>query len=115
MREIIADDSECDRPTTTANEASNPTLWVDFEDPRHGRCLKDHLLPTVNKDRSYGAGSYGGGGAAKEQTTLSACLSKNCEREQLSEDDSVYCRKCKEHRPQFKTLSIWSAPEILIV
>merc|ERR1712048_350863 len=37
------------------------------------------------------------------------------EREQLSEEDSVYCRRCKEFRPQFKTLSIWRGPEILIV
>jgi len=48
-------------------------------------------------------------------TTLHQCLLKNAEREQLAEEDSVYCRKCKEHRRSYKRIEIWSLPSQLVV
>jgi len=84
--------------------AEKETLCVDFDDADGAKQMKDRL-PTVNKL----AGSKPGG------TTLEDCLRKNAEREQLSETDSAYCRKCKEFRCQFKTLSLWTLPEVLIV
>ncbi|CAJ1411515.1 unnamed protein product [Effrenium voratum] len=48
-------------------------------------------------------------------TTLTACLQKGMEREVLAEADSVYCRKCKEHRCQSKKLDLWSLPPVLVV
>merc|ERR1712048_845643 len=102
---------ECRVPTSTGLYSTDkPTLLVNFTDDVQGRNLKDRFLPTVPNE-----GSGGGGGAPKDTTTLIACMEKNGEREQLSEMDSVYCRKCKEHRAQFKTLSIWNTPEIFIV
>mmetsp|Transcript_26212 Transcript_26212/g.45593 ORF Transcript_26212/g.45593 Transcript_26212/m.45593 type:complete len:297 (+) Transcript_26212:2-892(+) len=108
--EIHANESECCIPTNTVQSSNKPALWVDLEDPQQARHLKDTLLPTINKDFSRG-----GGRSAKGQTSLQQCLIKNGEREQLSQQDTAYCRKCKDHQRQFKTLSIWSAPEIFII
>lgn len=41
--------------------------------------------------------------------------SDTLEEEVLSEMDSVYCKKCKEHRCQTKKLDLWSLPVRLIV
>lgn len=78
---------------------------VDFIN-ESGREMKDGL-PKIAA-RLPGSSAPGG-------TSLYKCLEKNAEREQLSEFDSAYCSKCKEHRRQYKTLSLWSLPPILIV
>merc|ERR550525_2210257 len=62
-------------------------------------------FPPVTKPSSEAAG----------HTTLCKCLQKNQERKQLSEIDAAYCPKCKERRRQFKTLSLWSLPRVLII
>lgn len=76
-------------------------LAIDFDE--HAEQLKE-LLPKATKRSQAGPG-----------TTLSACLAKSMEREVLSEMDSVYCKKCKEHRCQTKKLDLWSLPVCLIV
>mmetsp|Transcript_153446 Transcript_153446/g.490475 ORF Transcript_153446/g.490475 Transcript_153446/m.490475 type:complete len:329 (+) Transcript_153446:550-1536(+) len=53
-----------------------------------------------------------GGGTA---TTLHECLLKNAEREQLAEEDAVFCRKCKEHRQCWKSIEMWNLPSQLII
>jgi len=55
------------------------------------------------------------GGEAACGTTLHQCLLKNAEREQLAEEDSVFCKKCKEHRRSWKKIELWSLPPHLIV
>ncbi len=47
--------------------------------------------------------------------TLRDCFKRFAEREQLSEANTWYCSKCKEHRRAFKKMELWSPPEILIV
>lgn len=76
-------------------------LAIDFD--QRAEVVKD-ALPKANRKSSAGPG-----------TTLGACLAKSMEREVLSEMDSVYCRKCKEHRCQSKKLDLWSLPHLLIV
>lgn len=77
-------------------------LAIDFDE--YGEQLKD-AIPKASK-RTSGSGPG---------TTLAACLAKSMEREVLSEMDSVYCKKCKEHRCQSKKLDLWSLPQCLIV
>lgn len=36
-------------------------------------------------------------------------------REQLSEQDTVYCSQCKEHRQSFKQFGLWKLPPVLVV
>jgi len=70
-------------------------------------------LPKVAAPR---AGSGAAAGAAGgNAVSLQQCLQKNGEREQLSEEDSVYCRKCKEHRRCWKKIELWTLPSQLIV
>jgi len=42
---------------------------------------------------------------------LCVCL----QPEQLSEDDSWYCQRCKMHVQADKKLDLWSLPEVLVV
>ncbi|CAD5225212.1 unnamed protein product [Bursaphelenchus xylophilus] len=51
----------------------------------------------------------------KAGNTLNDCLDMFTVREQLDENDSWYCPKCKEHRRAFKKLDLWKLPRILIV
>lgn len=66
-------------------------------------------LPEVIDERG------GTGGGSGTSTTLRSCLLKNAEKEQLAEEDSVYCRKCKEHRRCWKKIELFSLPSVLIV
>lgn len=51
----------------------------------------------------------------KTGNELQDCLNMFTAREQLDENDSWYCPKCKEHRRAFKKLDLWKFPKILIV
>jgi len=93
-----------DFPDDENRFAVTEQVGVNFLNPDKARQMKD-ALPAVAKGS---AGTPGG-------TTLLQCLEKNAEREQLSEADTAYCRKCKDHRQQFKKLELWSLPPVLIV
>jgi ubiquitin C-terminal hydrolase len=43
------------------------------------------------------------------------CLDLFCKPETLSQMDSWYCSKCKQHQEAIKTLSIWSLPPVLVL
>lgn len=47
--------------------------------------------------------------------SLDSCIVKFTEKEQLGENNTWYCPKCKEHRRAFKKFDLWSLPHILIV
>ena len=47
--------------------------------------------------------------------SLDHCILKFTEREQLGENDTWYCPRCKEHRRAFKKFDLWSVPDILIL
>lgn len=47
--------------------------------------------------------------------TLFDCFDKFVEKEQLGENDTLYCSNCKQHSAPTKKMDIWSAPDILIV
>jgi ubiquitin carboxyl-terminal hydrolase 4/11/15 len=53
--------------------------------------------------------------APAQGVTLSDCLAKFSETEQLSEEDQVYCKSCKTFRRSYKTVKCWNAPRVLIV
>jgi len=48
-------------------------------------------------------------------TRLESCFEWLTEREQLSEQNAVYCSKCKEHRQAFKKVEFWSLPPVLVL
>lgn len=55
-------------------------------------------------------------GAHKESSlTLENCLDLFCTEEKLSESNTWYCSKCKEHKQATKKMDIWKTPEILTI
>jgi len=53
--------------------------------------------------------------APAQRVSLDQCMEKFSETEQLSEEDQVYCKYCKEFRMSYKTVTFWNAPRVLIV
>ncbi|KAH6565831.1 hypothetical protein BASA50_000052 [Batrachochytrium salamandrivorans] len=51
----------------------------------------------------------------QSKATLYTCLEEFSREEILDGDDTMYCSKCKEHRPISKKLDIYSVPEILVI
>ena len=47
--------------------------------------------------------------------TLKQCLEHFTATEVLSEQDTWYCSKCKQHVRAKKTLALWSVPRLLVV
>jgi len=59
-------------------------------------------LPIVNTDRN-------------ESVYIEDCLDKFSEGEILSGDFKTYCNQCKQKKDSTKQISLWEAPEILII
>ncbi|SMR48767.1 unnamed protein product [Zymoseptoria tritici ST99CH_1E4] len=51
----------------------------------------------------------------KHGVTLEECFAETGKREVLSEDNTWFCNRCKDHRRAAKTLEIWTLPDILVV
>ena len=89
---------------------------------RHGgiSLLKDHF-DILNKDAGVRSDGIARGLMQNDRdksdgkVTLYNCLEQFSKREQLSENDKYYCKKCKKHVRAFKKLDIWKAPKILII
>lgn len=47
--------------------------------------------------------------------TLEECLETYVGQEELKGNDSYYCSKCKTHRPVTKTMSLYRAPQVLVI
>ena len=53
--------------------------------------------------------------AENQQPTLNHCFEKYQRAEILEESEMWYCSKCKKHQQAEKQLSVWKAPEILVL
>uniref|UniRef100_A0A914WPL0 Ubiquitin carboxyl-terminal hydrolase n=1 Tax=Plectus sambesii TaxID=2011161 RepID=A0A914WPL0_9BILA len=51
----------------------------------------------------------------KRQVTIDDCFDLFTKEEQLGEEDSWYCPKCKDFRRATKKLDLWQLPEVLII
>jgi len=51
----------------------------------------------------------------KKSYTLKESIEFFTNQEQLDENDTWYCPRCKEHQRAFKKLDLWSLPKILII
>lgn len=51
----------------------------------------------------------------KSGFTLADCLDEFGKSEILSESDTWYCPRCKEHRRASKTFELWKAPDVLVI
>lgn len=49
------------------------------------------------------------------RVSIYQCLNTFCEREQLKEQETFYCSKCKQHLAPVKKMDIYTSPDILIV
>ena len=74
--------------------------------------LEKFFLCIKNKDEGD---SYKNLMKDKPNYSLTDCLEKFREPEQLGEENSWYCSSCKEHREAVKKLEIYKSPEILVI
>mmetsp|Transcript_29454 Transcript_29454/g.53955 ORF Transcript_29454/g.53955 Transcript_29454/m.53955 type:complete len:1303 (-) Transcript_29454:233-4141(-) len=51
----------------------------------------------------------------EEQLTVSACIKKYCQIEQLEETEMWYCSRCKNHVRAWKQFDLYKTPPILII
>ncbi|KAK6747517.1 hypothetical protein RB195_000614 [Necator americanus] len=53
--------------------------------------------------------------SSRKDIHLMECIDLFTKQEQLGEEDSWYCPKCKKHERATKKLDLWSLPQILII
>ncbi|KAK0711421.1 hypothetical protein B0H67DRAFT_602227 [Lasiosphaeris hirsuta] len=68
--------------------------------------LEDPAIETKKKQRQL---------RRKNGITLDDCLDEFEKEEILSEQDTWYCPRCKEHRRASKKFDLWKTPDILVV
>ena len=61
------------------------------------------------------AGDAGDDKKENDVTTITDCISKYCQKEQLEESEMWYCDRCQEHVRGWKEEHIYRAPPILII
>ncbi|KAM3068068.1 hypothetical protein ACMFMG_011116 [Clarireedia jacksonii] len=81
------------------NKESGPTYT-------HCQILVDQELTTKRKERAM---------RRTNGITLDDCLDEFGKEEILSEMDTWYCPRCKEHRRASKKFELWKTPDILIM
>ncbi|KAH7413007.1 hypothetical protein BKA64DRAFT_567146 [Cadophora sp. MPI-SDFR-AT-0126] len=73
---------------------------------KHPRALEDPELEALQASRSL---------RRKNGITLDDCLDEFGKEEILSEMDTWYCPRCKEHKRASKKFELWKTPDILIM
>lgn len=68
--------------------------------------LVEEKLPPKEKASYY---------SEPNEVSLDDCLSMFSSEELLTNENQVYCRKCKEHRDTFKKMDVYTLPNILII
>jgi ubiquitin carboxyl-terminal hydrolase 4/11/15 len=83
------------------------------DDPNHGfdqvrdmATLSDPLLDSKRKNREQ---------RKRNGITLDDCLNEFGKEEILSEADTWYCPRCKEHRRASKKFELWKTPDVLVM
>ena len=51
----------------------------------------------------------------ERDVTIYTCLNLFRKEEQLGQDDTWYCPKCKEHRQAYKKMDVWRLPDVLVI
>ena len=89
------------------------TIMDEDEGPVRGQPTWDdlphHPDPLIEESRRIRAQRRKNGFA------LADCLDEFGKSEILSESDTWYCPRCKEHRRASKTFELWKAPDILVI
>jgi ubiquitin carboxyl-terminal hydrolase 4/11/15 len=118
-----------------AEEGTRPVLMTDSSDKAEQELVSDIVGPLggVNldwpaelNDRCFDLSEYEAeddvkssedvsDGTAQKTTSVSDCIEKFCQMEQLEETEMWYCNKCKKHVRAWKQFHVYRAPPILIV
>jgi len=78
--------------------------------------LVDDCFDCVEWEKSEEMATAGDGEKKEnEVATVTDCISKYCEKEQLEESEMWYCDRCKEHVRGWNEEHIYRAPPILII
>ncbi|KAH8889372.1 ubiquitin carboxyl-terminal hydrolase-like protein [Thozetella sp. PMI_491] len=84
----------------SANDQRGMKLWTELER------LEDPEVDARRKQRQA---------RRKNGISLDDCLAEFEKEEILSEQDTWYCPRCKEHRRASKKFDLWKTPDILVV
>lgn len=118
-----SNDSMDDGPLIRPGEA----LIIDWTEGAHDRFFgKDgeddtfRFSPTFEHPPTYNDVALQAKRKARIQRrkgglSLDECLDEFGKAEVLSEADTWYCPRCKEHRRATKTLQLWKTPDILVM
>ena len=83
--------------------------------PNDMRGMKTWKSVTVLEDPAIEARKKQRQARRKNGITLDDCLAEFEKEEILSEQDTWYCPRCKEHRRASKKFDLWKTPDILVV
>lgn len=87
------------------------TFTLEWSDDGAG-VYDPSLLERPDEDKSASSAKVKRG---FHSVSLSACVEAFLQPEQLSEADSWYCPKCKDHVQADKKLDLWQLPDVLVV
>lgn len=84
--------------TNTLNNEINTEAWFDYD---HEKSNNSRYSRTSNKSSGL--------------ITLDDCLDEFTGDEQLDDQDSWYCPRCKKHQRALKKMDIWKLPEVMVI
>ncbi|ATZ52048.1 Bcubp12 [Botrytis cinerea B05.10] len=97
------------------NEDAWETLFGSYNDSDNFRGRPTYENPPTLVDLALDSKRQARESRRKQGITLEDCLDEFGKEEILSEMDTWYCPRCKEHRRASKKFEIWRTPDILIM
>lgn len=97
------------------NAAAFDALFGADSADDHMRGLPTYENPTTFRDTELMAKRTARLQRRKNGITLEDCLNEFGKEEILSEADTWYCPRCKEHRRATKKFELWKTPDILVM
>ncbi|CAK4401890.1 unnamed protein product [Aphanomyces euteiches] len=107
QKDLPEDSGEPLSPDVTRGSFTFTLEWTNLG---YRDAYKDH--ETLRMHPSTGEGAYGNKNPSLD---LRTCIAKFTEKEQLGENDTWYCPKCKNHVRAYKKFDLFSLPDILII
>ena len=122
-RVMLGDDSGMIREGNNWDKSS-PLLALPYNDMPLRELVEKHTKLSVqiildedgvDDEAVMPSESLDGDDAGDDESNLKLerCLASFLCREQLSQTDTWYCSKCKDHVQAFKKMDVWTAPKIL--
>ena len=117
-------------PCSFCEKISCPGCPIPYEDKTLSKyiknCKEPHLRITVNFEQYYDSGLLtdvathdnffsSNASSSQESVNISECFELFSRKEQLDEQNTTYCSRCKEHLQGVKKMDIYRLPKILMI